>query len=98
VSERRQRLALKRTALLAHCAVQRGELSNEVQQIEARLASVDRAINIVRRYAAQPLLLAGGVALLVMVGPRRILRWTGRSAVFITAGRRVARLLPLLRR
>jgi hypothetical protein len=98
VSERRQRLALRRKALLAHCAVQRGELSSQVQQIEARIASVDRAINIVRRYAAQPLLLVGGLALLIMVGPRRIFRWTGRSAVLITAGRRVARLLPLMRR
>jgi hypothetical protein len=84
--------------LLSHCALQRGELSQRTQQIEARLAPIDRGINIVRRYAAQPLLLVGAAALLIMVGPRRILRWGGRGAVFITAGRRVARLLPSLRR
>jgi len=98
VSERRLRLAERRAALLAHCALQRGELSQRAQQIETRLASVDRAISIVRRYAAQPLLLVGGAALLIMVGPRRILRWAGRGAVFITAGKRVARLLPAMRR
>ncbi|MFL6551217.1 MAG: YqjK family protein [Povalibacter sp.] len=98
MSERRIRLAEKRAALLAHSAVQRGELSQQVQEIETRLASVDRGINMVRRYAAQPLLMVGVAALLVMVGPRKILRWAGRSAVFLTAGRRVARLLPLVRR
>ena len=93
MSERRQRLAQRRAALLAHCAVQRGDLSQKAAQIETRLASVDRTINIVRRYAAQPLLLAGGVALLVMIGPRRLLSWAGRSAVLLTAGRRMMRLV-----
>jgi hypothetical protein len=93
VSERRQHLAQRRAALLAHCAVQRGDLSQKAAQIETRLASVDRTINIVRRYAAQPLLLAGGVALLVMIGPRRLLSWAGRSAVLLTASRRMLRLM-----
>ncbi len=93
MSERRQRLAQRRVALLAHSAAQRDALSQQVSQIEQRLASVDRTINVVRRYAAQPLLLAGGVALLVMIGPRRLLSWAGRSAVLLSAGRRMLRLM-----
>lgn len=93
MSDRRQRLAQRRAALLAHSAVQRGELSQQVAQIESRLASVDHTINVVKRYAAQPLLLAGGVALLVMIGPRRLLSWAGRSAVLLSAGRRMLRLM-----
>jgi hypothetical protein len=73
--------------------VQRDALAQQVQQIETRLVSVDRTINVVRRYAAQPLLLIGCAALLVMIGPRRILRWTGRSAVLVSASRRVVKML-----
>jgi hypothetical protein len=93
MSERRQRLAQRRAALLAHSEIQRTELAQHTQQIETRLASVDRGITLVRRYAAQPLMLVAAATVLIGVGPRRLLRWAGRSAVFITAGRRVMRLL-----
>ena len=56
MSERRHRLAERRAALLSHCALQRGELSQRTQQIEARLAPIDRGINIV--YAVPGMVIA----------------------------------------
>ena len=93
MSERTLTLSQRRTALRAHCALQREELAHIVDNDESRLGSVDRGINLVRRYATRPLLLGGGMALLALVGPRRLLRWAGRSAVFVTAGQRLFRLL-----
>ena len=93
MTERTLTLAQRRTALRAHSALQREQLVRHVDQIEARLGSVDRGINAVRRYAAKPALVVGGLALLVVVGPRRLFRWAGRGAVFLTAGQRLFRLL-----
>lgn len=93
MSERTENLARKRRALLAHCAVQRGELALIVDQVEARLEPVDRGINLVRHYATSPLVLSVGVALLAFLGPRRILRWAGRSAFLVSTGRRLLRML-----
>ncbi|HEY6641718.1 YqjK family protein [Povalibacter sp.] len=93
MSERTLKLAQRRTALRAHCASQREELARVAGNIESRLSSVDHGINMFRRYAASPALLVGGLALLTMIGPRRLLRWVGRSAVFVTAGQRIFRLL-----
>ncbi len=93
MSERTLRLAHRRAALRAHCALQREEIAHLANNIESRLGSVDHGINMVRRYASHPALLAGGLVFLTLLGPRRILRWVGRGAVFMTAGRRIFRLL-----
>lgn len=93
MSERTLTLSQRRTALRTHCAVQRGQLAETVNAIESRLGSVDRGIHMVRRFAGRPLLIAGGIALLMFVGPRRLFRWAGRGAVLLTAGQRVMRLL-----
>jgi len=93
VSERSHFLAVRREALRAHCAVQRIHLGDETRHIEAKLANVDRAIHVVRRLAQQPVLIAGGLALLALIGPRRIVRLAGRGAVLFTTGSRVLRLM-----
>lgn len=93
MSERITTLAQRRSALRAHCAIQRAELARNVDLIEAKLGSVDRGLNILRRYAAKPVLLIGAAALLLIVGPRRLFRWAGSGAMFITAGSRILRML-----
>lgn len=93
MSERTLTLAQRRNALRAHSAVQRAELAQTVDRIESRLGTVDHGISIVRRYAAKPLLVTGGIALLAIIGPRRLFRWAGRGAVLLTAGQRIMRLL-----
>jgi hypothetical protein len=93
VSERSHFLKVRREALRAHCAVQRIHLGDETRHLEAKLAGVDRAINVVRNIARQPLLIAAGVAVLAFIGPRRIVRLAGRGAVLFTTGKRVMRLI-----
>jgi hypothetical protein len=80
-------------ALRAHCAVQRIHLGDETRHLEAKLAGVDRAINVVRNIAKQPLLIAAAVAVLALIGPRRIVSVAGRCAVLFTTGKRVMRLM-----
>lgn len=92
-SDRAILLAHRRSALRARCAIQRIHLAETTQHIQARLGSIDRGIAVVRRYATRPLLIAGGLALLTLIGPRRVIRWAGRSAVLVTTGKRVMRLL-----
>lgn len=93
MSERTLTLAQRRLALRAHCAVQRAELAEVVEQIHSRLGSVDRTIHVLRYYAARPVLIAGGLGLLAMIGPRRLFRWVGRGLFLLTAGSRVMRFL-----
>jgi hypothetical protein len=92
-SDRAILLAQRRSALRARCAVQRTHLADTTEHIEARLGGVDRGIEAVRRLAGHPLLIVGGVALLTLVGPRRLVRLAGRSAVLLTAGQRIMRLM-----
>ncbi len=97
MSERTLSLAQRRLALRAHCAVQRAELAEVVGEINERLGGIDRTLHVVRHYAARPVLIAGAVGVFAMIGPRRLLRWAGRSMVLLTAGSRVMRFLPLAR-
>jgi hypothetical protein len=92
-SDRADYLAQRRSALRARCAAQRIHLAETTEQIQARLSSIDRGIDALRRYAARPLVIAGGVALLTMIGPRRLIRWAGSSAVLLTTGKRIMRML-----
>lgn len=95
MTERALQLAAKRNALRAHCEVQRSHLFDTAQDIQSRLANIDRAIAVVQHYAHRPLLVVGGLGLFAMLGPRRLLRWAGRGAFLFTTGRR---LMSLVRR
>ncbi len=93
MSERSIALAQRCRTLRAHCAIQREELAQTADQIEAGLEPVDRGINAVRRLARHPAMIVGGIALLTALGPKRMLRWAGRGVVLFTTGRRVLRLI-----
>lgn len=95
ISDRALDLAARRAALRAHCEVQRSHLAAQARDIEARLAGVDRIIATVQRFAHRPALLIGGVGLLALIGPSRLMRWASRSAFAFATGRK---LLALVRR
>jgi hypothetical protein len=95
MTDRALQLAARRNALRAHCEVQRSHLFETAQDIQWRLANIDRAIDMVQHYAHRPLLVIGGLGLFAMLGPRRLLRWASRGAFLFTSGRR---LLSLIRR
>lgn len=93
MSDRQRELAARRQALRAQSEIQREYLSRTVEDIETRLAGIDRGIEIARRVVRKPIVLAGGIALVALIGPRRLLRIAGRSAVLFATGRRVMRIL-----
>jgi hypothetical protein len=93
MSERQRELAARREALLAQSAIQREVFGRTVQDIETRLTGIDRGIEIARHIVKKPIVLAGGIALVTLIGPRRLLRIAGRSAVLYASGRRILRLL-----
>ena len=72
MSARLAALKARRIALQAHCARQRDEMQQLYGGIEIRVARVDRTIETVRSLA--PAIVAGGVAVLFLLGPGRALR------------------------
>lgn len=92
MSERQLQLAERRQALRAQSEIQREHLGRTMQDIETRLGGIDRGIGIARHLIKTPIVLAGGIALVAFIGPRRLLRLAGRSAVLFTSGRRIMRL------
>jgi hypothetical protein len=93
MSERQRELAERRRALRAQSAIQREHLGRTVEDIESRLVGIDRGIEIARTVIRKPVVLAVGIGLVALIGPRRLLRIAGRSAVLFATGRRVMRLL-----
>lgn len=91
MSERSTELANRRRALLAQSDVQRGVLANSTRDIEQRLRGVDHVIDLAKRVVVQPMLLAGALTVVMMVGPRRLLRWAGRGLVLFSTGRKLLR-------
>lgn len=93
MTERQRELAIRREALRAESALQREFLGRAVQDVETRLVGLDRGIDIARRIASKPVVLAGGIALIALFGPRRLLNVAGKSAMLFATGRRVMRIL-----
>jgi hypothetical protein len=93
MSARLQELRSKREALLIRSAQQRGQLSDEVHELETQLQGIDRGLAMARRIVKHPMMLAGGIALVALIGPRKILRIASRGAAVYSTGRRVLGLI-----
>jgi hypothetical protein len=93
MSDRLLQLAARREALRAESALQRDHMGGLAREIRTRLSGIDRSIDVVRTVAAKPAVIAGAVAVLALIGPRRLIRIAGRSAMFLTAGSRVIKML-----
>lgn len=82
-------LERRRLALREQIAAERQLLAGQVHGIEQQFAGVDRAVAGVRSFLHSPAMLVLGVAALVLIGPKRVLRVASRSVVLLTAARRV---------
>jgi hypothetical protein len=71
-------LAARRDLAVARSAFLRAELQCEAAVIGRRLRFIDRATAVARSVPSSALL-AGGVLLLVLTGPRKLLRVAGRA-------------------
>jgi ABC-type phosphate/phosphonate transport system ATPase subunit len=92
VSERFEQLVAKHQRLRMRIALERLHLGETVQQIEHQLRGVDRGVTVARNLVSKPALIVGGVAFLALLGPRRVLRWLSRGAMFVATARRVMQL------
>jgi len=93
MSDRRIELEQRRRELLLRSESQRHSLAQTTRELQQRLQGIDHVINVARRFVAQPVLIAGGLAAVVMIGPRRLLGWLGRGIVLLSTGRRLLKRL-----
>ena len=80
LSARHQRLRLA-------SEVQRGELAVAAAELEERLSGVDRGLAAARKFVNHPAVIMGGLAVLAIIGPRRILSLASRSAMYMSLAR-----------
>jgi hypothetical protein len=91
-SERFNQLAAKHSNLRLRAAVQRRELGTTMNEIEQQLSGVDRGIARASRVLKNPAVIVGGVAIVAMVGPKRLMRWITRGALLYSTAKRFIRL------
>lgn len=93
MSKRLRGLEERRALLQRKAAAQRQQLSEAVEEIDARVRRVEGGFGSVRKFLHRPAVLAGGAALGLLVGPRRALRLAGQAALVIAAARRLLRFV-----
>lgn len=86
MNSREEQLAQRRQDLRVRCALQRQQLLVLEAQVERRLVTADRLINVAAILTRKPaFLVAGlaGLAGLAFAGPWRLIRWTTQGAVLV---------------
>jgi YqjK-like protein len=84
-----EHLAGRKAALLQRIEDQRSDLGVIADDLEGRLAGVDRTIATVRDLATNPLVIAGSAVAMFAIGPRRLFSWIGRGLFFFSTARRI---------
>lgn len=92
MSQRFDQLTGHHSNLLARCAVQRRQLGESAEEIEHELGRVDRGLAAIRRVLRSPAMIGGGIAVVALVGPRRLLRWGTKGLMFYSTARQLLRL------
>jgi hypothetical protein len=91
-SERFNQLAAKHSNLRLRSAVQRRELGSTMKDIEHHLSGLDRGIGAAQRWVKNPAVIVSAVALVALVGPKRLLGWASRGALVYSTAKRLMRL------
>lgn len=91
-SERFNQLTAKHANLRVRSAVQRRQLGSTMNEIEHHLSGLDRGIGAATRLIKNPAVLVGGVAVVALLGPRRLMRWLTKGALVYSTARRFMRL------
>lgn len=92
MSQRFDQLISHHSNLRARCAVQRRQLGESAAEIEHELGRLDRGVAIVRRVLRSPALIGGAIAVVALVGPRRLLRWGTNGLMLYSTARQLLRL------
>ena len=91
MSTRLEALNARRRALQDRCARQRGEIGEAQTAIDAGTARVDHAIAVARQLT--PLLVVGGLVIVVAVGPGRVWALLRQGLAILPVATRMLRLL-----
>lgn len=91
-SQRFHQLSAKHSNLRLRSAVQRRQLGSTMNEIEHHLSGLDRGLGAAQRLIKNPAVLIGGVAVVALIGPKRLMRWVSRGALIYTTARRFVRL------
>ena len=91
-SERFNQLSAKHSNLRLRSAVQRRQLGSTMNEIEGHLSGLDRGLGAAQRLLRNPAVMVGGVAVVALIGPKRLMRWVSRGALVYTTARRFMRL------
>jgi hypothetical protein len=86
---RTEQLATKRRALQLHCALQRQQLAFMTVNVEARLVTVDRILEIASGAVRNPIVIVAALAGLTLLKPWKLLRWAGRAWLLFSLGRKI---------
>lgn len=92
MSKRFDQLSAHHSNLLARCAVQRRQLGESAEEIEHELGRLDRGVAVVRRVLRSPAMIGGAIAVVALVGPRRMLRWATSGLMWYSTARNLLRL------
>jgi hypothetical protein len=88
MSDHLAQLAQRRAALQRRAEQQREDLGAQVRAFEARVGGFDRLLGA-GQLLRKPVVLAAGAALLFFLGPRRVLKISGRALLLFSTARRL---------
>ena len=91
-SERFNQLAAKHSNLRLRAALQRNQLGATMNEIEHQLSGLDRGIARATRVIKNPAVMVGAVALVALVGPKRLMRWATKGALVYSTAKRLIRM------
>jgi hypothetical protein len=97
MSARLREIVRKRRLLVARVNEQRGELAVQAASLRQSLAFVDLARRGYRRLKSSPVVFAVAAAVLVAIGPGKLLRVSYRSGLLILALLRLTKVIRTLR-
>ncbi len=89
MSERVKELQQRQARLQARCDAQRASIAREIDSIEDRYVRVDRVAGMARNALLHPVVIVGGIVMLLTIGKLRGMRLVGRLYLLATAARRL---------
>jgi hypothetical protein len=92
MSDRFDQLHSHHSNLLARIAVQRRYLGESAEEIQHELGRLDRGVEVVRRVLRSPAMIGGAIAVVALLGPRRLLRWATNGLMLYSSARQLLRL------
>ena len=92
MSRRFDQLNAHHSNLLARIAVQRRQLAETSEEIEHDLGRVDRGLAVIRGVLRSPAFIGGAIAVVALIGPRRLLRWSTKGLMLYSTARQILRL------